>query len=187
MAQTPNSTATPYCSAAVLFQFHDWQQIADMLRDGESPRPTKMRLLDATSTEGAQLVNMLLAASGELESACQVGARYSPADLAALTGAGLLRLKKLTADLAFWLICEFRQPATADPKSIPGAAKALEALEQLKDGKRIFSFTESGTAGNPSVGTPDTSKMPDPGSILNRASRLFIGHDGVTGGGRFRG
>lgn len=178
MAQTPAGTATPYCSVAILFQFHDFQQVADALRDGDQPRPTKLRLLDATSAEGLQLTKVLLAASGELEGACRVANRYSPLDLAALTGSGLARMQKIVADLAFWSIVQFRQPATADPKAVPGAWQALEELDRLRDGDRIFGFVESGNAGLPSVGQPDDSQRPN--AVTVQAGRIFGGHGGTT-------
>lgn len=174
MAQTPAGTATPYCSAARLFQFHDWQQVADLMRDGDAPRPTKLCLLDSTSNEGSQLYAILLAASGELEGACRVANRYSPADLAALTGSGLRRMEKVVADLAFWGCSQFRQPGSADPKDVPGALQAIEELDRLRDGERIFGFVESAAAGLPSTSEPDPSQRPNDVTAL--AGRLFGGH-----------
>lgn len=174
MAQTPLVTATPYCSVARLFIYHDWQQVSDLVRDGDEPRPTKLALLDSANEPGASLVLMLLAASGELESACLIGKRYKPVDLAALTGSGLGRLEKIVADLGFWALQQRRQPGSADPKNVPGALQALAELDRLRDGERIFSLTESADAGNPSVGQPDPSQRPN--AVTGEASRIFGGH-----------
>lgn len=181
MAQTPLSSTTPYCSAAVLIQYHDWQQVADLLRDGDSPRPSRSALLDPSSAEGAILLQVLLSASGQLEAACLVGNRYVPADLVALSASNTAtkaRLEKLVADLAFWALMQRRQPASADPKNCPGALQAIEALDQLRDGKCIFGFAESGDAGLPATATPDLSRRPD--AVGNRAARFFGDHGTVN-------
>ncbi len=180
MAQTPTGTATPYCSALELFAFHDRNQCADLLRDGDGPRPSPLEMLDGTSTAGGLLVTLLLAASGEFESACLVGKRYSPDDLAALTGSGAQRLKKLVGDLAFWTLTQRRQPGTADPKKVPGAETALEALKQLKDGEYILGLVESAAAGLPGTSDPQPTDRPD--SLVNEAGRFF----GTGGGGSTR-
>lgn len=179
MPQTPNSSPTPYCSVEGLFGWHDWHQIADLVRDGDGPRPSRGRLLDPTSDEGDSLVRVLLAASGELESACFVGRRYSAEDLAALTGSGAERVRKIVADLAFWSLQQRRQPGSADPKNCPGALQALEELDRLRDGDRIFSLLESAAAGLPSVTDPGPTQQASP--LIAGASRLFGNHGNRSG------
>lgn len=187
MAQTALGTATPYCTVVRLFVHHDWQQVADLMRDGDEPRPTRLCLQDSTSDPGANLLLILLAASGALESACMIGNRYSPTDLAALTNSGLGRLQKITADLAFWALAQRRQPGSADPKSVPGALQALEELDRLRDGDRIFGFVESAAAGLPSTANPDPGQRPD--AVTGLAARYFGGHTGSYSSaiGRYRG
>ena len=133
MPQTPLSAATPYCAAADFLEYHDAAQIADWLRDGPGPRPSRSALLDGTHPVGARLVKLLLASSGEVESACLVGKRYTPEDLQSLTGAGAEYLRKLTADLAFWRLAQRRTPMSADPEQVPGARQAIQEL----DGARL--------------------------------------------------
>ena len=174
MAQTPIGTATPYATVAKLFRFHDHQQVADMLREGDNPRPSKLRMLDSASDEGAELLTIGLAVSGEIESACFIGNRYTSADLAALTNSGAAKLEKLTADLWFYALMERRQPGTADPEKIPGFAKALKMLDMLESGERIFGFQQSADAGLPSVSDPDISQQANP--IVSNSSRLFGNH-----------
>lgn len=183
MAQTPIGTATPYATVAKLFRFHDWQQCADLLRSGDNPRPSKMCLLDSASDEGAELLTLGLAVSGEIESACFIGNRYSSADLAALTNSGAAKLEKLTADLWFYALMERRQPGTADPDEIPGFAKALKMLDMLESGERIFGMQESADAGLPSISDPDISKQANP--LVANSSRLFGDHR--TGQSRWTG
>lgn len=172
MAQTPTGTSTPYATAANLFVWHDAAQVADMLRDGEGPRPTRLAMLDTASEPGALLHAILLGACGELESACLVGKRYSTADLTALTYSGLNRLRKIVSDLAFWTLCQRRQPGAADPEKVPGAKQALAELDRLRDGERIFGFTESAAAGLPSVGESDANRNLA-GTVIRDGNRFF--------------
>lgn len=174
MAQTPSSSATPYCTTLRLFDYHDWQQIADLLRDGDNPRPTRMRILDQMSAEGAKVLRVGMAAAGDIESACFVGKRYSAADLAALTGNGAAKLEKLNADLWFYGLMENRQPGSADPDKVPGFARSLSMLEMLEAGERIFSFDESAEAGLPKVSEPDPAQQINP--LVAKASPLFGDH-----------
>lgn len=174
MAQTPSGATSPYCTVALFFDYHDAAQVGDMIRDGDGPRPTRARMLDGTSDEYARINRLLLAASGELEGACFVGKRYTTEDLAALTGSGAARLQKLVADLAFWTLAQRRQPGSADPDQVPGAKQALEELDRLRNGERIFPTSEAANAGLPSVSEPDVSQQIDP--LVSNASRLFGTH-----------
>jgi hypothetical protein len=122
------------------------------------------------------LLAVLLGASGELESACQVGNRYSAADLAALTGSGLHRVRKVVADLAFWALCQRRTPQSGNPETVPGAKQALEELDRLRKGERIFSFSESADAGLPETVRPDPS-LNEAGRAVIQAKRLFGSHN----------
>lgn len=175
MAQTPVSSSVPYCTVARLFVYHDWQQVADMMRDGDNPRPTKLGLMDSTSLEGGILYEILKAASGEIDAACLVGGRYAVADLQALTGTGESYREKLTAHLSFWQSCQRRQPNAADPNRIPGAVTALLELERLRTGVSIFALQETIDAGNPEVIQPQP-KPPDQTRVTGRAVRLFGNH-----------
>lgn len=179
MAKTPLTSATPYCTAARLMQHYDREQVQDLLRTGDAPRPTYLGVTDPTSTEGARLQRVLLAASGKVESACLCGRRYSPADLAALTGAGLARLERLVAAIAFWELSQARMPNTGDPQEVPGAAEAAADLEMLRQGERVFSFDEAAAAGLPATTTPDPSQLLG-GSSLVANNRMF----GSAGGSR---
>jgi hypothetical protein len=188
MAQTPLTTATPYCSAAELFNRHDWRMVADLINDGDGPRPTY-----AATLNSAVLAAILMDASGELESACVAGERYTPTDLQAMldddrAGPGLLvagagLITALVAHLAFWRLCQRRMPLSGDPTKVPGAKQALDALEALRKGERIFPFQESADAGLP--GTVDPSDPATNPVAVNRigiqASRFFGGGAGGYG------
>lgn len=169
MPQTPDTASSPYCTAADLLVYHDWQQVAMLVRDGDDALP------DKTATAASAIVAaVLLAASGELESACLIGQRYTPADLAALTGASAARRSKLVADLAFWRLAQRKQPMSANPDAVPGAKEALAELDRLRNGERIFSFTESAEAGLPTVSDPAVTSLANP--IVAESARYFGTH-----------
>lgn len=172
MAQTPLSTDTSYCSASDLFVYHDSNQCADYLRQGNDARPSLLEMLDSTTTVGARLLRFLLAGSGRIEAVCLIGRRYVPLDLQELTGASLEMLKKLNADLSFWQLAQRRNPGTADPKTVPGALEALEMLKALRDGETVFGFEETADAGLPDViqAIPDRLLTPN---TVKRARRVF--------------
>lgn len=172
MPQTPLSTSTPYCDVGDLFDYHDSNQCADMLRQGGDPRPSLMDMLSPTTLMGVRLTRFLLAGSGKIESVCLIGKRYTPADLQALTGGSQELLIKLNADLSFYMLCQRRQPGMSDPKSIPGALEALELLKELRDGGNIFGFVETAEAGLPLVQQAAPPSLLTP-NVLRKAVRLF--------------
>lgn len=193
MAKTIDSTTTPYCSAADLFAYHDPNQVADMILDGDDPRPTVAQMSSASNKYGALVLRFLRAASGRVESACTVSKMYTvddlqelydPTDSANDNTASREVLIKLVADLCFWMLCQRRQPNSGDPRNVPGAVEANELLNQLRDGERIFSFTETAAAGLPDVVAPDPSRLVTP-NVIAKAVRLFpgFGINGLTDNG----
>jgi hypothetical protein len=180
--KTINSTTTPFCTADELFLYHDPDQVADMLVDGDNPRPTVGEMGNETDNKyGAMLLRFRRAASGRVESACLVARMYAPEDLRELydpadsanaNTASREILVKLTADLCFWMLCQRRQPNAGDPRNVPGAVEASELLDALRDGQRIFSFDETAAAGLPSVAPPNPAVLVTP-NIIGVAQRLF--------------
>ena len=184
MPKTIASTTEPYCTADDMFLYHDPQQIADLLRDGDDPRPTTGEMSDSTNKYGAMLLRFMRVASGRVESACMVAKMYTvedlqelydPVDSANAATASREILIKLVADLCFWMLSQRRQPNAGDPRNVPGAVEANELLNQLRDGERIFSFTETQEAGLPSVNPPDPSRLVTP-NVISKAYRLFPGY-----------
>lgn len=182
--KTINSTTVPYCSASELFLYHDPNQCADMVVDGDDPRPTVGEMSDPDNKYGAMVLRFRRAASGRVESACLVAKMYTPEDLQELydptdsandNTASREVLVKLTADICFWMLCQRRQPNAGDPRNVPGAVEANELLDALRDGQRIFSFTETQDAGLPSVVPPNPSALVTP-NVVGKATRLFPGY-----------
>ncbi len=176
---TPLTSSTSYCSISRFFAFHDWRIAADaVMDDDQSPRPSKAALLDSTGAYGSVIDAALQAASGEVESACLAGNRYSPTILASLTGVGLAFLEKLVADLGFWRLCQRRMPIGANIENVPGAKLAMETLERLRKGEQIFSFQEAADAGLPDVAEPAESNSWQGDRLIVREAGRFFGTRG---------
>lgn len=175
MALTPYTSTSAYCTAEDMFEYHDPNQIADMLRDGPLPRPSIMDMLNSSSVVGARLLRLLKSAAGRIESTCLIGKRYQPVDLAALYASGSVggeTLIKLNADLAFWQLCQRRQPNAADPRNVPGAVEVTEFLAALKNGDAVFAFEESAAAGLPTVQQAQPNNLLTP-NVVRKAVRMF--------------
>lgn len=124
------------------------------------------------------LLQLLEESSEMILSACEVGARYNKDDLDALaasTTVGFL-LRRLTIDLTHGLVVSRRGRAAADVTRLsPRYALALQMLDQLAAGKRLF----PGIAGDThaKAGLPETVTNPIPSSptqtLSQRASRVF--------------
>lgn len=170
MAQTPLTGSAPYLTAARVWVYRDERRVLQLLRDDDAPAD-KADAETATTTEGGRLLAALAGASGELEEYALAGGRYTPADLAALTGNQLARLEGLVADLAFWRLAKRRWP-DCRPEDVSGAAEALAALERLGRGQTIFGTVESAAAGL--TATADTDRTGTGTTVLE--SRRFFGN-----------
>lgn len=174
MAQTPNTTATPYASGSDLVIKRDWRTVGDLITDDDT-RPANAAAVAASSV----VADAMLTASGEIESSCYYGGRYSTADLTALTGAGQALLKQICCDLAFWILKKRRSPSV-NPDQVSGAMEAFEKLDKLRLGEKIFPFTETADA---SLG--ESHQAIDPNSTTNPpissiARRYFGGRSNDT-------
>jgi hypothetical protein len=166
------TTATPYCTARRLLDACDYRKVGDWAADGGGPRPTRRALLDEDDRAGGVVATALAAASGELEAAVVAGGKYSPDDLSALTGATRAYLEGLVAGLALWWLARRRNPASADPKQVPGAQAALDAVESLRLGERIFGLAATRDAAEMTA-TEFVADDQDGGRVVNCASRFF--------------
>lgn len=140
MPQTPNSSTTAFATPAELAQFRDYRIMAQWIKDDDTIA-TYAEFLASPVVQQA-----LLAATGEIETAASVGGRYRRDDLAALTGAALVKLKQLCCDLAFAVLAR-RRLATVKSEDLSGVEEAYDLLDKLKNGERIFPLQETQDAG----------------------------------------
>jgi hypothetical protein len=139
LAQQFNGSLTSYASQDDMIVRFDVRTLGDLLADNN------VRLTSSQVQNSTVLAELLLQASGELETACIAGQRYLPADLSALRGASQSKLKGIVCSLAFQALMDRRPNIIAqEPKAI---GKAFELLNQLRQGERIFSLVESEQAG----------------------------------------
>lgn len=168
MAATPETSASGYATYTDLIAYHDSRKIADLVLD------TGARETDLSSN--TKITRALKRASGEVESACFRGRSYTPADLAALIangGAGAELLIGLVCDLAFWHLCKRRHKLAVKAEEIAGAKEALEMLDAIQAGERIFSFTESAEAGIPATEIETVAQKYDRAGVASIASRYL--------------
>lgn len=128
------------------------------------------------------LLAVLQAASGDVESACLAGGRYTADDLANLTTAadralGLTSnteraLQKLVAHLALGDLYE-RRGIIAEGKDFKSVERALGMLEALRRGDRIFALAEVAEAGVTEAEYFDETDFDRRGDVTDQAKRFF--------------
>jgi hypothetical protein len=140
MVQTPLTTATAYASAADLMVYHDERRVGDLV-------PVDDTRASPAAIAGSGIVTAhLLAASGRVEAACIAGARYTPADLSALTGAAAAMLKELVCHLAFMSLLARRHDTALADKDVALMTWTQDALERLRKGEWVFGTNEQAAA-----------------------------------------
>jgi hypothetical protein len=156
---TPVSGLTPYCTLAQFFAKYDVRTVGDLMSD-TGTRLTPTVLNDPVTSP---VLIMLTEASGWVEAAALKSERYSVLDLQTIINQPLVptvppsyeasnsaeMLAGLVAGIAMFFIWD-RRPERMSKAELPMRAQmALDMLEQLKEGSRIFSLQETAKAGVP--------------------------------------
>lgn len=175
MAKTVLTSATAYASAADLLNAHNADQVGQWCQDGKVTITPGMVLTDT------RVAAALLRASGMVEAFSLRGGRYTPTDLAALTGAGAAMLKGLVVDLAFYLLARRRLKAK-DAEEVAGYKVIEDTLKALSTGEEIFGFTEIAAAGVMSAVDISVDSSQRLNRITDGPARRFFGqrHDDFT-------
>lgn len=153
-----------YASSSDLIVYCDERVIADLCTDN-GYRPTPSQLLTNANVTAA-----LSAASGQVNTATLSAGRYSPTDLSALTGDDQAILTMMVSWLAFGILCSRRG---RDARSEPFYVQALEMLDQLKKGERIFNVPANVAAGTPVQIFPSAQQYAQVNTIRTNTYRLF--------------
>jgi len=119
----------PYATPTDLMTFVDARLIGDLCEDAGN-RLTPTQILADPNVAAA-----LSAAAGTINAAVLVGARYTVAQLEAVTGDDAVFIQMLNSWLAFGVLCGRRG---RDPKEQPEYVQSLETLEQIKKGAEMF-------------------------------------------------
>lgn len=141
-----------YASASDLLARFDNTVVAQLCADDDQEVPAEDL---ATNTN---LLAALADASGDVESAMLIGERYTTAQLDALTGNSLGKLKRITSTIAMAYLLE-RRPVVHLSNAEKLLERAEQYLEQLRTGQRIFNVTDNVVDKQlPTISGPTTAK-----------------------------
>lgn len=138
---TAVSSVAPYCTIQEFLDRYDAALVAQLLSDD------CLHLSPGQLAESPRLTELLEDASGWVESACLTAGKYEAVDLAALNGNSKKFLARIVADLAFGMLRQRR--GGYEDQSLPQFTQALETLNRLRAGERVFALQENMNAGNP--------------------------------------
>lgn len=143
MGQTPNSSTSSYITVDQFIMRHDYNAVA-MLSVDDGSKPTQAEL-----ETNANLLQILMDASGMVEVALMTNERYSTVDLSAPNGVSQAYMQSIISDIAMYkLYC--RRDAPGPPETvISNYNEALRKIDQLRTGDVVLSFAESQAAGIP--------------------------------------
>lgn len=177
MPQTPLSSSTTLLSASEYLKRVDPRTIADLVsQDGDAVGRQEDGSIDLNVLAAdAVLAAALVDASGDVEAAAMKGARYTPADLAAIVAtqsAARGRLWRMVARLTTGLLYEQRPEGKTRPPAY--VERALEQLQELRDGVMIFGTVETADAQTMEA-TTETSRDVEARNGITFQSRRFFG------------
>src|SRR5882724_7101975 len=161
MPKTLDTAAATYLPVSEFLKRTDVRVVADYCSDLGSRigSSTDVAAMKSALASDLNLAALLLDATGELEQACQLGGRYSSADLLAMSAAtgtaGQARLWRILSRICVALMFERRPDRELKIPEI--YQNAMDTLQMLRDGERIFPFIETELAGQveTDVETPD--------------------------------
>ncbi len=169
MAQTPQTSASPYCTAAQVTYYCDPRTLGQLLADNGA------MLTPAQVLTSGILAQFMAAASGTIESIASRAEKYFPADLAAIqagAGNGAALLAKIAVGLT--LADVFRRRPDMMPETAKAVAQeAEEWLEALGSGERCFGTVESQAAGIPSHQRETRQDVANRNGAAYQARRMF--------------
>lgn len=168
---TNASSATAFATAADMIVRYGVDLLGQLCDDSGS-LATAADLQNTGTTAGANLAQLLLDASGELEGRCLRGGRYTAANLNALAGVAKKRLVRLVCRVTMALALERRDPV----KPMPAWHEKVEdTLDRLESGEEIFGVQEAMDAGKgmDAITPPDAAPPPRP--ALSAVANRFFG------------
>jgi hypothetical protein len=130
---SPGASA-PYCTGNDLKPFIDSRWLGQILSDSGQP------VAGDPFSDGVVLPSLILAAGGEVESACLVGGKYAPLDLVNLEANSFKMLVRIIAGLVVRNGRERRMYMENEKRTdMPIARWATTQLDLIRKGERIFS------------------------------------------------
>lgn len=156
-----------YATPQDLLNRYDARRVADLVSDAGS------RTLAPQSSP--VVAACLDDASGQVDAACRVAQRYTAAELSGLTGNAQAMLVRLVCDLAYGMLVA-RRGYTANDAAVmaPREKFALDMLEALRRGERLFSGEDQAEAGvNVETLRTRTTGYSSGTDLVGRSSRLW--------------
>jgi phage gp36-like protein len=153
-----------YITPAEMLKRFDVRILGDLVSDS-GVRVSATSLLSDPNLQAA-----LDDASGQINAAILVAQRYTPSQLSALTGVDAAFLYWLTATLAYGRL-RLRRGVKAD--ELPEYKDALEMLQALRDGARVFNVLANEEDGNPTFGFPSLTTYAYVNLMRDYAYRYF--------------
>jgi phage gp36-like protein len=155
-----------YAEPSDLLARHDNTVVAELCSEDEHAVPAEDLATDTN------LLAALEDASGEVESACLIGKRYSVEDLEGLTGNSLAKLKRITCTIAMANLLE-RRPVVHVQEAEKLLERAEKYLEQLRTGQRIFNLEDQVDTQLPTVDGPTSVDCARINLLPDRMPRYF--------------
>lgn len=163
---TPVSNASSYCAVASFLLRYDAREVGDLCGD------RGVQVSESALATNAKLLQALKDASGDLESACLVAGKYTPTDLAALTGVAAEFRDRIISDLAAQYLRD-RRFYEGERQPSERYSRAQEKLQLLRNGERIFGLQEVMDAGHPTTGFRTEATIERTNLASYQANRFF--------------
>lgn len=130
---------------------YDARRVAELLTVNVSS-PVTVADLPGNSS----LIEFISDASGEIEAAITVGNKYTPVDLAAMTGTAASLLKRMVSDLVWVYLLVSRGMGDGDVEAqAPRYKETKRMLAELYNGSMVFGIADNRNAGLPKVVDPN--------------------------------
>jgi len=156
-----------FADGSDLLERYDARTVGDLAED------LGARVAAADIPTSANVVTALSGATGEILSSVARAARYTQADLVALTGEDLAYLKDLTCAIAFWRLWK-RRPYTDDAIRKEAREEYESILKMLRSGETIFAVAEVIDAGKPQIETVTRVEAPNWQLVVDRCRGRFF-------------
>jgi hypothetical protein len=158
-----NTSMASFLSNTLFLTMYDQRMVGQLCSDsGTAVSPSNL-------PTDPNLTQALLIATGEVCAAVLQGGMYQLTDLESLTDFGLAYLQSLVGDLALYRLVLRRGKNVED---YPQTAKALEQLDLIKSGERVF-FVSSNIAAGVMSSPPVTRQTIAEQNYIRNATRQF--------------
>lgn len=131
-----------YASASDLIARFDTQIVGDLITDDDPTTELRDRPGQAEILASDVVAAMLDDASGRVEVAMNSGGRYTPAQLAALTGHGLAHLKRIVCAIAIALLFERRPERVNQEIAERYREQSDKYILSLQKGENLFGLAD---------------------------------------------